>query len=62
MGIISKGNLKKKMYVFNCANFMEQKYLTAAVAKKIEHRIKSKEKWGKTITVPVEVFTEGVAV
>lgn len=58
---------KGKLYIFQnvpagvCQQCGE-KYLTAAVAKKIEHRIKSKEKWGKTITVPVEVFTEGVAV
>ena len=39
-----------------------EKYLTAEVAKKVEHRIHTKVKWDKTITVPVDVFTEGVAV
>ena len=39
-----------------------EKYLTAEVAKKIEHSIKTKKIWDKTIAVPVEVFTEGVAV
>ena len=58
---------KGKLYIFQnvpagvCQQCGE-KYLTAEVAKKIEHSIKTKEKWDKTINVPVEVFTEGVAV
>lgn len=58
---------KSKLYIFQnvpvgvCQQCGE-KYLTAEVAKKIEHRIQTKEKWDKTITVPVDVFTEGVAV
>ena len=35
-----------------------EKYLTAKVAKKIEHRIQTKEKWDKTISVPVDVLPE----
>ena len=58
---------KGKLYIFQnvpagvCQQCGE-KYLTAEVAKKIEHSIKTKEKWDKTIAVPVEVFSEGVAV
>ena len=39
-----------------------EKYLTAKIAKEIEHKIKTKEKWDKTITVPVDVFPEEIAV
>jgi YgiT-type zinc finger domain-containing protein len=41
-----------------------EKYLTAKAAKEIEHRIqtKTKEKWDKTISVPVDVLPEGIAV
>lgn len=58
---------KGKLYIFQnvpagvCQQCGE-KYLTADVAKKIEHSIKTKEKWDRTISVPVEVFTEGAAV
>lgn len=38
-----------------------EKYLTAEVAKSIEHKIQTKEKWDKTVTVPVDVFAEGVS-
>jgi YgiT-type zinc finger domain-containing protein len=56
---------KGKLYIFQnvpagvCQQCGE-KYLTAGVAKKIEHSIKKKEKWDKTINVPVEVFTEAI--
>ena len=58
---------KGKLYIFQnvpagvCQQCGE-KYLTAKVAKKIEHRIQTKGKWDKTITVPVGVFSEGLAV
>ena len=39
-----------------------EKYLTAKVAKEIEQRILTKEKWDKTISVPVAVFPEEIAV
>lgn len=39
-----------------------EKYLTARVAKEIEHRIQTKEKWDKTISVPVDVLPEETAV
>ncbi len=57
---------KGKLYIFQnvpvgvCQQCGE-KYLTAEVAKKIEHSIQTKEKWQKTIAVPVEVFTEDKA-
>ncbi len=38
-----------------------EKYLTAKVAKEIERRIRTKEKWDRTISVPVSVFSEEVA-
>ncbi len=38
-----------------------EKNLTAKVAKEIEHRIQTKEKWVKTISVPVDVFPEEIA-
>jgi YgiT-type zinc finger domain-containing protein len=58
---------KGKLYVFQdvpagvCQQCGE-KYLTAKVAKEIERKIQSKDSWTKTITVPVEVFSEEVAV
>lgn len=58
---------KGKLYIFQnvpagvCQQCGE-KYLTAKTAKRIEDRIHSKDKWSKTIAVPVEVFTDDVAV
>ena len=58
---------KGKLYIFQnvpagvCQQCGE-KYLTAKVAKEIESRIKTKEKWTKTITVPVEVLSGEIAV
>jgi YgiT-type zinc finger domain-containing protein len=58
---------KGKLYIFKdvpagvCQQCGE-KYLTAKVAKEIERRIQTKEKWDKTIPVPVDVFSEEVAV
>ena len=58
---------KEKLYIFQnvpagvCQQCGE-KYLVAEVAKKIEYSIQTREKWDKTITVPVEVFSEGVMV
>ena len=43
-------------------DFGGEKYLTAKVAKEIEQRILTKEKWDKTISVPVDVFPEEIAV
>lgn len=57
---------KGRLYVFQnvpagvCQQCGE-KYLTAGIAKKIEKRIQE-EKWAKTISVPVEVFTEEASV
>jgi len=39
-----------------------EKYLTAKVAKEIEQKIRTKERWNKTIPVPVDVFSDEVAV
>jgi YgiT-type zinc finger domain-containing protein len=39
-----------------------EKYLTAKVAKEIERRIKTKDKWEKTISVPVDVLPEETVV
>lgn len=39
-----------------------EKYLAAKVAKEIEHRIQTKEKWDETISVPVDVLPEKMAV
>lgn len=56
---------KGKLYIFKdvpvgvCQQCGE-KYLTAKVAKEIERRIQSKEKWDKTIPVPVDIFSEGI--
>ena len=58
---------KGKLYIFKdvpagvCQQCSE-KYLTAKVAKEIERRIQTKKKWDKTIPVPVDVFSERVAV
>lgn len=56
---------KGKLYIFKdvpagvCQQCGE-KYLTSKVAKEIERKIKTKEKWDKTILVPVDVFSEGI--
>ena len=39
-----------------------EKYLSAKVAKEIEHRIQTKKKWDKTISVPVDVLPEEIVV
>lgn len=39
-----------------------EKYITAKVAKEIERRIQTKEKWDKTISVPVDVLPEETVV
>lgn len=39
-----------------------EKYLLAKIAKEIEHRILTKKKWDKTISVPLEVLPSGIAV
>lgn len=39
-----------------------EKYLTAKVAKEIEYRIQKKERWDKTISVPVNVLPKEMAV
>lgn len=39
-----------------------EKYLSAKIAKEIERKIQTREKWDKTISVPVDVFPEGIAV
>ena len=38
-----------------------EKYLTAKVAKEIEHRIQTKKKWDKTISIPVDVLPKEIA-
>lgn len=54
---------KERLYIFQnvpagvCQQCGER-YLTALVAKEIERRIKTKERWDKTISVPVDIFTE----
>ena len=56
-----------KLYIFQdvpagvCQQCGE-KYLTAKIAKEIERKTRSKDSWTKTISVPVEVFSEEVAV
>ena len=58
---------KGKLYIFKevpvgvCQQCGE-KYLTAKVSKEIERRIRKKEKWDKTIAVPVDVFPKKIAV
>lgn len=49
------------MCLLECVNSVG-KYLTAEVAKKIEHSIQTKEKWEKTIPVPVTEFIGDTAV
>jgi len=39
-----------------------EKYLIAQMAKEIERRVQAKEKWSKTISVPVTVFSEEAVV
>ena len=39
-----------------------ERYLTAKVSKEIEHRIRTKQKWDKTITVPVDLLSEETVV
>lgn len=57
---------KGKLYIFKdvpvgvCQQCGE-KYLTAKVAKEIEHRIQTKETWDKTICVPVDIFSEKIS-
>jgi YgiT-type zinc finger domain-containing protein len=58
---------KGKLYIFRdvpvgVCQQCNEKYLTAKVAKEIENRIKRKEKWNKTISVPVDSFSKKVAV
>ncbi len=38
-----------------------EKYLTAKIAKEIEHRIQTKENWDQTISVPVDILPEEIA-
>lgn len=56
---------KGKLYIFKDvpADVCQQcgeKYLTAKVSKEIEWRIQTKEKWDKTICVPVDIFSERI--
>jgi YgiT-type zinc finger domain-containing protein len=56
---------KGRLYIFRevpagvCQQCGE-KYLTAGIAEEIEKRIQQ-GKWGKTVAIPVEVFTEEVS-
>ena len=56
-----------KLYIFTkvpagvCRQCGE-KYLASAVAKEIERRIQKNKKWDTTISVPVEVFPQEMAV
>ncbi len=58
---------KGKLYIFEdvpagvCKQCGE-KFLTAKIAKEIERRIQTKERWDKTIPVPVDIFSEKAAV
>jgi YgiT-type zinc finger domain-containing protein len=38
-----------------------EKYLTAKIAKEIEHRIQTRENWDQTISVPVDILPEEIA-
>jgi YgiT-type zinc finger domain-containing protein len=38
-----------------------EEYLPAKVAKEIERRIQTKEKWDKTVLIPVDVLPEEIA-
>jgi len=54
---------KGKLYIFRnvptgVCQQCNEKYLTAKVIKKIEQRIQNKDGWNKTISVPVEVFSD----
>jgi hypothetical protein len=40
---------------------MWRQYLTAKIAKEIEHRIQTKEKWERTISVQVNILPEEIA-
>lgn len=40
---------------------MWRQYLTAKIAKEIEHRIQAKEKWERTISVQVNILPEEIA-
>lgn len=58
---------KEKLFIFQnvLAGVCQQcgeKYLTSKIAKEIEFRIQTKEKWDKTISVPVDVLPEKIAV
>ena len=37
-----------------------EKYLTAKVSKEVEQTIQIKEKWNRTMTVPVALFSSGI--
>jgi len=58
---------KGKLYIFKdvpagvCQQCGE-KFLTEKIAKEIERRIQTKERWHRTIPVPVDIFSEKVAV
>jgi YgiT-type zinc finger domain-containing protein len=58
---------KGKLYLFKdvpagvCQQCGER-YLTAKITKEIERRIQTKEKWNKTIAVPVDIFPQKVAI
>lgn len=57
---------KGKLFIFQnvpagVCDQCSEKYLSAKVAKEIEHRIQTKEKWDKTISVPVDVLPDEVA-
>ena len=50
---------KEKLYIFQnvpvgVCQQCNEKYLTAKIAKKIEHKILTKERWDKTVSVPVD--------
>ena len=55
-----------KLYIFQnvpagvCQQCGE-KYLTAKIAKEIEHRVQTKENWERTVSIPVDVLSEEVA-
>lgn len=58
---------KGKLYIFKdvpagVCQQCNEKYLTAEVAKEIEYRIKKKEVWDETISVPVDIFSKKIAV
>ena len=58
---------KGELYIFKdvpagVCQQCNEKYLTAKVVREIERRIKKKEKWEQTISVPVDIFSKKVAV